>query len=75
MTDNDSSNMGRPKINGGVKRVLITITESHYAYLRDEYGSISPAIRLLIDADIRQRRDATQAPDKDEQGDGGQGEE
>jgi hypothetical protein len=74
MTDK-SSNMGRPKINGGVKRVLITITESHYAYLQDEYGSISPAIRALIDADIAQRRNAAQAPNEDEQRDGGQGDE
>ena len=66
MNDNDTSNMGRPKINGGVVRVLVTMTPAHRAYLQDTYGSISPAIRALIDADIASRGDDAETPSEQE---------
>ena len=41
---------GRPKINGGAKRILITITKSDYLYLKQNFDGISLGIRELIDS-------------------------
>jgi hypothetical protein len=56
-------------------RRSVTLRPDQVQYLMDEYGGISPAIRALIDADIAKRSDAAQAPNEDEQRDGGQGDE
>lgn len=56
------------------RKIFARITDEQHAHLLKTYGSISEAIRLLIDADIRQRGDAAQAPgEKDgEQEEGGE---
>ena len=58
---------GRPKINGGIKRVLISITETHHAYLIEKYGKVSPGIRALIEADMAGEDTRGQRSDSAEQ--------
>jgi hypothetical protein len=41
---------GRPKINGGVIRRNVGLTQKQIDYLKSNYGNLSKGIRALIDA-------------------------
>jgi hypothetical protein len=45
-------NSGRKKINGGIKRRNVGLTEAQIKHLFKKYGSISEGIRILIAADM-----------------------
>jgi len=45
---------GRKKINGGIKRRNVGLTESQINHLVKKYGGISEGLRILADADMDQ---------------------